>query len=63
MATFTIDVQFEDGHFGEDHGLTAVEIANAIANAPKLGLRVLAVTEEGDYLSPANLLESFGVVS
>jgi hypothetical protein len=43
-----------DGTYAEDHGLSAEEIDRARINAPKLGIKILAVIEETP-LNPAML--------
>lgn len=56
MTTYTLDAQLPDGRYVEDHGLTAAQIEAARANAPRLGITILSVTEETpvsvDDLSP-----------
>jgi hypothetical protein len=44
-ATYTLDAE-KDGQYFEDHGLTADQIAAARANADRLGITILSVTEE-----------------
>jgi hypothetical protein len=44
-VTFTVDA-VKDGVYYEDHGVTAAQVAQARANAPRLGITIIAVTEE-----------------
>lgn len=54
-ATYTLDAVI-DGRYHSDSGLTAHQIANAYANADRLGVTIIAVTEETpldpDQLAP-----------
>lgn len=43
--TYTLDAT-KDGRYFEDHGLTAEQVAAARANADRLGITILSVTEE-----------------
>jgi hypothetical protein len=52
--TYTIDAILPDGTYAEDHGLSAEDIDRARINAPKLGIKILAVIEETP-LNPAML--------
>lgn len=45
MRTFTLDAM-KDGRHHEDHGLTEEQVANARANAERLGITIVSVTEE-----------------
>jgi hypothetical protein len=58
LPTFTLDAT-RDGMRFEDHGLTADEVAAARVNAPRLGIEILAVTEES-RVTPADLA-AFGI--
>jgi hypothetical protein len=58
--TYTLDAE-KDGQFFEDHGLTAEQIAAARANAPRLGITIISVTEEV-AVSPADLAP-FGIAA
>jgi len=58
MPTYTLDAM-KDGHYFEDHGLTEQQIVNAYANAERLGITILSVTEETP-IDPASL-RAFGV--
>jgi hypothetical protein len=57
-ATYTLDAE-KNGQYFEDHGLTAEQIANARANADRLGITILSVTEEV-AVDPSNLAP-FGI--
>jgi len=60
-TTYTLDA-YKDGMYFEDHGLTAAEIAAARVNADRLGITILAVTEERleSHISPLDLAPFFG---
>lgn len=49
-ATYTLDAE-KDGTYFADSGLTAAEVANARANAERLGITILNVTEETELMS------------
>ena len=57
--TYTIDARLPNGTLAEDHGVSAEDVARARINAPRLGIEILAVTEE----TPVDLsaLAVFGV--
>jgi hypothetical protein len=57
--TYTLDAQTPDGRFASDYGLTAQQVENAKANAPALGIKILAIIEETPVDPTA--LEAFGV--
>lgn len=56
--TFTVDSRM-NGRLYEDHGVTAEQVANARLNAARMGVEILAVTEE-TQVDPA-ALAVFGV--
>lgn len=58
-VTFTLDARLPNGAFAEDHGLSAEDVARARVNAPRLGIEILAVTEETPV--DVSALRSFGV--
>jgi hypothetical protein len=58
-ATYTLDAEM-NGQYFEDRGLTADEIAAARANADRLGITILNVTEEV-AVDPSDLAPFGGV--
>lgn len=52
-TTYTLDA-IVNGRYHSDSGLTAQQIANAYANADRLGVTIIAVTEETP-LDPSHL--------
>ena len=59
MPTYTLDAE-KDGRYFSDYGLTEQEVANARANASRLGITILAVIDESTPVDPA-ALKAFGV--
>jgi hypothetical protein len=56
-TTYILDAA-KDGKYFSDYGLTADQIQAARANAPRLGITILAVTEEVP-VSPSDLSPFF----
>jgi hypothetical protein len=60
MATFTLDARLPNGAYASDSGLTEQEVANARANAPKLGIEILNVFRDDEPLmSEADMVAAF----
>lgn len=65
VPTYTLDARTPDGRYATGTGLSAQEVQNAYANAPRLGVEILAVFRDDvpAPLTEAELVAAFGGAS
>lgn len=62
MATYTLDTRTPTGAYATDRGLTTEQVAAARANAPRLGIEILAVFRDDEPvpMSERDMITAFG---